>query len=201
MSLPQTAWPREWRFDGVDRVVAIADIHGAYDAMVSTLQSADVLDAELTWTGGTTNLVIVGDILDRGPKSRAAMDLLMRLEGEAESAGGRVHVLIGNHESMILTGDMRYVSAQEYAAFAEDEDRAERRRWFEIYVKQQHAEEGTVRAEFDRYYPPGYFAMRRAFRPDGVYGRRYGICARGVISRGDANWSGRCQSRPAKRTR
>jgi hypothetical protein len=171
MSLPQTAWPREWRFDGVDRVVAIADIHGAYDAMVSTLQSADVLDAELTWTGGTTNLVIVGDILDRGPKSRAAMDLLMRLEGEAESAGGRVHVLIGNHESMILTGDMRYVSAQEYAAFAEDEDRAERRRWFEIYVKQQHAEEGTVRAEFDRYYPPGYFAMRRAFRPDGVYGR------------------------------
>jgi len=171
MSLPQTAWPREWRFDGVDRVVAIADIHGAYDAMVSTLQSADVLDPELSWTGGTTNLVIVGDILDRGPKSRAVMDLLMRLEGEAESAGGRVHVLIGNHESMILTGDMRYVSAQEYAAFAEDEDRAERKRWFEVFVKQQGAEKGAVRAEFEQNYPPGYFAMRRAFRPDGIYGR------------------------------
>ena len=183
MSLPQTAWPREWRFDGVDRVVAIADIHGAYGAMVSTLQSADVLDPELSWTGGTTNLVIVGDILDRGPKSRAAMDLLMRLEGEAESAGGRVHVLIGNHESMILTGDMRYVSAQEYAAFAEDEDRAERKRWFEVYLKQQGAEKGAVRGssiipgqltllpEFEQNYPPGYFAMRRAFRPDGVYGR------------------------------
>jgi hypothetical protein len=88
LSLPGDAWPREWRFDGVDRVVAIADIHGAYDAMVPTLQNADILGEDLSWTGGKTTLVIVGDILDRGPKSRAAMDLLMRLEGEAESAGG-----------------------------------------------------------------------------------------------------------------
>jgi hypothetical protein len=50
------------------------------------------------------------------------MELLMRLEGEALAAGGRVHVLIGNHESLILTGDMRYVSEQEYAAFAADVD-------------------------------------------------------------------------------
>jgi len=86
--------------------------------MVPTLQYADILGEDLSWTGGKTTLVIVGDILDRGPKSRAAMDLLMRLEGEAESAGGRVQVLIGNHEAMILTGDMRYVSGPEYAAFA-----------------------------------------------------------------------------------
>jgi len=74
--------------------VAIADIHGAYDAMVSTLQNADILGEDLSWVGEKATLVIVGDILDRGPKSRAAMDLLMRLEGEAESAGGRVQVLI-----------------------------------------------------------------------------------------------------------
>ena len=132
--LPQTAWSLEWRYDGVDRVVAIADIHGAYDAMVSTLKNADILGEELSWVGGDATLVIVGDILDRGPKSRAAMDLLMRLEGEAESAGGQVQVLIGNHEAMILTGDMRYVSDPEYAAFATDEDPLERARWFELYV-------------------------------------------------------------------
>jgi hypothetical protein len=171
LSLPQTAWSREWRFDGVDRVVAIADIHGAYDAMVSTLQNADILSEDLGWVGGDATLVIVGDILDRGPKSRAAMDLLMRLEGEAESAGGRVEVLIGNHESMILTGDMRYVSGPEYAAFAEDENPEERAQWFELYVKRQGAEADELRDEFDKTFPPGYFAMRRAFRPDGHYGQ------------------------------
>ncbi len=169
--LPQTAWSLEWRYDGVDRVVAIADIHGAYDAMVSTLKNADILSEELSWVGGDATLVIVGDILDRGPKSRAAMDLLMRLEGEAESAGGQVQVLIGNHEAMILTGDMRYVSDPEYAAFATDEDPLERARWFELYVESQGADADELRSEFDKTYPPGYFAMRRAFRPDGRYGQ------------------------------
>jgi len=171
LSLPADAWSREWRFDGVDRIVAIADIHGAYDAMVSTLQNADILGEDLNWVGGKTTLVIVGDILDRGPGSRVAMDLLIRLEGEAESAGGRVQVLIGNHEAMILTGDMRYVSGPEYAAFAEDEDAEERARWFDLYVERQGADAEELRAEFDQKFPPGYFAMRSAFRPDGQYGK------------------------------
>ena len=158
------------RFDGVARVVAIADIHGAYDAMVATLQSADILGDNLSWVGGTSHLVIVGDILDRGPKSRAAMDLLMRLEGEAAAAGGRVHVLIGNHESMLLTGDMRYVSAPEYEAFASEEDPAERERWFELYVEREDGYAAELRQKFDAKFPAGYFAMRRAFRADGHYG-------------------------------
>ena len=158
------------RVDGVARVVAIADIHGAYDAMVATLQNADILGDHLSWVGGTSHLVIVGDILDRGPKSRAAMDLLMRLEGEAAAAGGRVHVLIGNHESMLLTGDMRYVSAPEYAAFASDEDPAERERWFELYVEREGGDAAKLRQKFDGKFPLGYFAMRRAFRADGRYG-------------------------------
>ena len=99
----------DWRVDNVDRVVAISDVHGAYDAMVETLRNVDILNDELSWTGGTSHLVIVGDLLDRGPRSRDAMDLLMRLEVEAQSAGGRVHVLIGNHESMNMIGDLRYV--------------------------------------------------------------------------------------------
>ena len=93
LSVPFAATADNWRFDNVDRIVAMADIHGAYDAMTATLQKARVLDADLKWSGGKTHLVIVGDILDRGPDSRAAMELLMRLEGEAEAAGGRVHVV------------------------------------------------------------------------------------------------------------
>ena len=170
-TVPYSAWAREWRFDDIDRVVAIADIHGAYDAMVTTLQNVDVLGDDLGWTGGQTNLVIVGDILDRGPKSRAVMDLLMRLEGEAEAAGGQVHVLIGNHESMILTGDLRYVSAAEYAAFSDEADADERAHWFDLYVERHGGDVDELRGEFEKSYPPGYFAMRRAFRVDGYYGR------------------------------
>ena len=167
----QSASASEWSFNDVGRVVAIADIHGAYDAMVETLQSADILDEELQWSGGQSHLVIVGDILDRGPKSRAAMDLLMRLEGEAESVGGRVHVLIGNHESMILTGDMRYVSAEEYAAFASEEDLDHRAEWYELFVAREGGDPTELKQKFDKKFPVGYFAMRRAFRADGHYGQ------------------------------
>jgi hypothetical protein len=168
---PQSVAAEKWTFDAVERVVAIADIHGAYDAMVSTLQSASILNEELQWSGGRSHLVIVGDILDRGPKSRAAMDLLMRLEGEAESAGGQVHVLIGNHESMILTGDMRYVSAEEYAAFAGEEDAGVRARWFKEFLDREGGDPVELQQTFDNSFPLGYFAMRRAFRPDGRYGQ------------------------------
>ncbi len=165
------AWSEAWHYEDVDRVVAIPDVHGAYDAMVSTLQNVGILDQDLSWAGENAHLVVVGDILDRGPKSRAAMDLLMRLEGEAKAAGGQAHVLIGNHEAMRLTGDMRYVSAAEYAAFAAEEDAAERSRWFEVYVERHAGDAEALRGGFDKNFPPGFFAMRRAFRADGHYGQ------------------------------
>jgi len=107
----------EWHFSGVERIVAVSDIHGAYNALVTTLQEADVIDDNLAWSGGKTHFVITGDLLDRGPDSRRVMDLIIRLEYEAPLAGGRVHQLLGNHEVMNLIGDLRYVSDEEYAAF------------------------------------------------------------------------------------
>jgi Calcineurin-like phosphoesterase len=171
IAIPHNAWAREWRFDDVERVVAMTDIHGAFDAMVETLQNADILGDDLGWVGEQAHLVIIGDILDRGPKSRAVLDLLMRLEGEAAAAGGRVHVLIGNHESMILTGDMRYVSAPEYAAFAGEADDRNRSRWLARYMKRHADTAVALRRKFKKEFPRGYFAMRRAFRADGYYGQ------------------------------
>jgi hypothetical protein len=171
--LPGLSLASEWQFNDVDRVVAISDIHGAYSAMLRTLQNAGVIAADLSWSGGKTHLVIVGDILDRGPNSRDAMDLLMQLEGEAQAAGGRVHVLIGNHEAMNLTGDLRYVSRAEYAAFAAEETPAERQHWFAAYATRSGTGEGekaAMQVDFDSRFPPGFFAHRRAFAIDGEYG-------------------------------
>ncbi len=162
-----------WRIDGVERVVAISDVHGAYDGMLRTLTSAGVIDSDQSWTAGKTHLVITGDVLDRGADSRKVMDLVKKLEQQAPASGGAVHLLLGNHEVMNLVGDLRYVARGEYAAFADEEDAEERARWFEHFraANAGAADDETLRADFENKAPPGFFAHRRAFRPDGYYGR------------------------------
>jgi len=163
----------DWHYRNVDRIVAVSDIHGAYHALVDTLQAAEVIDADLAWSGGKTHLVITGDLLDRGPDSRRVMDLIMRLEREARKARGRVHQLLGNHEVMNLIGDLRYVADEEYAAFLDIESEEERESWYRRYreSKPEDSDEASVRWEFDERAPPGFFGHRRAFRHDGVYGK------------------------------
>jgi len=163
----------EWHFSDVERIVAIGDVHGAYDALIATLQEADVINGDLNWSGGKTHLVSTGDLLDRGPKSRAVMDLIIRLEEQAVLDGGRVHLLLGNHEVMNLTGDLRYVSGEEYAAFLTDESSEEREYWYQRFrrSKPPDTDEEAVKWEFNQKAPPGYFGHRRAFRHDGYYGR------------------------------
>ena len=104
------------------RLVAIGDIHGAYDELVTLLQAAELIDSDLDWSGGTAVLVQTGDFTDRGPGTRQIMDLLRKLQDQAAAAGGRAVVLMGNHEMMNLVGDMRDVSAETLAAWAEDTD-------------------------------------------------------------------------------
>lgn len=169
----QLAVAQDWTYSDVGRVVAISDVHGAFEPMVRTLQNASVINDANRWIAGDTHLVVVGDLLDRGPDSRAVMDFLMTLEREAATAGGRVHVLVGNHEVMNLVGDLRYVSAEEYAAFADDETAAERQRGFDAWRRRMPADMDTeeLEAEFNDKVPPGFYAHRRAFAADGQYGQ------------------------------
>jgi len=162
----------EWHFSGVSRVVAVSDIHGAYSGFVQILRKTSVIGDEHHWTGGDTHLVIVGDTLDRGPDSRAAMDLLMALEAEALRSGGQIHVLIGNHEVMNLVGDLRYVARAEYAAFSDDESSETRDGAFRAWLKRQGPDSlsENPHAQFDKQFPPGFFAHRAAFSADGKYG-------------------------------
>lgn len=157
----------EYRFNDVRRVVAFADVHGAYQELLSILRETAVIDESLHWRGGDTHLVSLGDLLDRGPDSRKVLDLLMRLESEARDAGGAVHVILGNHEVMNIVGDLRYVSSAEYAAFAGGVDDTLREQAWQLVQQQEPA---VLRADFDAMYPAGYFAHRQAFSPAGQYG-------------------------------
>jgi hypothetical protein len=138
-------------------------VHGAYDAFVGILRSAGLIDERLRWTGGKAYLVQTGDVLDRGPDSRKALDLLEKLQGDARKAGGAVHPLIGNHEAMRMLGDLRYVSPGEYGAFATG--RSEQIR--EQFIDSQN--KGN-RQELLKEFPLGMLEMRVAFGRTGHYG-------------------------------
>lgn len=163
---------QEWRFDGVERWVAIGDVHGAYDELTTLLQDAGVVDAELDWSGGATHLVSMGDLVDRGPRSREVVDLMMRLEQEAAAAGGKVHVLLGNHEAMQLSGETENTTETEFAAFAGDEDPARRAAAYQRYLAFRGlGDDEAATAEFAQTFPPGFFGHQAAYEADGRYGQ------------------------------
>jgi len=102
------------------RLVAIGDLHGDLDKARRALVAARVLCPTTDrWVGGDTVLVQVGDVLDRGDGEIACLFLLERLAREAELAGGAVHVLNGNHETMNVELDLRYVTGGGFADFAD----------------------------------------------------------------------------------
>jgi hypothetical protein len=153
------------------RVVAFGDVHGAYRDWTTLLQELGVIDADFNWSGGDTHLVSLGDLIDRGPDSRKVVELLIKLDGQAEQAGGAVHMVLGNHEVMVMTGDLRYVSPQEFAAFAADETQAQRDALYAQYRRfNTGGEEVVVRQTFDDQYPAGFVALREAFSQDGALG-------------------------------
>ena len=172
---------RPWEWTDVPRIVAIGDVHGAFDNMVAVLKNAGLLDEKLKWKGGKTHLVQNGDIVDRGPHSRKAMDLLMELEEQAEKAGGRVHVLIGNHEAMNVVGILDLVSKGEYESYTDRDSRRLREVTFERYFEQMKREakerneelpdKNDLRQQFEEKYPLGFVEHRQAFSASGRYGK------------------------------
>ena len=158
------------RFADVRRVVVVGDVHGAHSALVAVLSATGLIDSQSHWTGGTTHLVSLGDLVDRGPESRAVLDLMMRLQREAAAAGGRVHVVLGNHEVMNLIGDWRYLTAPDYAAFAAEETEAQRFAGFASLTPSGTLADAATIARFEQSYPLGYFARHVALSPSGPYG-------------------------------
>jgi hypothetical protein len=134
---------------GDRRVIAIGDVHGNLDGLVAILQKMALIDKNRHWSGGNATLVQTGDLLDRGPQSRAVLDLMMTLQKEAPRQNGSVRVSLGNHEVMNIMGDLRYVVPADYAAFANSRSASRN--------SQRH--------------PAGFLERQEAFGPRGMYGR------------------------------
>lgn len=162
-----------------ERIVAIGDLHGDYDAYRDIVVAAGVADDKGGWTGGDAILVQLGDFADRGPDSLRIIRNLQALETGAPLAGGKVVVLVGNHEAMNVTGDLRYVHSGEYAAFATRNSEKFRDQVFEDSEKAilsqylQGGAELSVKAAHRRFVeetPLGMLEHRRAWKPSGEIG-------------------------------
>jgi hypothetical protein len=159
-------------------IVAIGDIHGDLDAFDRDLRTTGLTDERGRWVGGRTVLVQTGDYMDRGPDVRAVLERLMSLETEAAAAGGRVVVLLGNHEVMNLLGELRDVRPSTYKAFVDD--RSEQRReaaWREYQQLGSRLTPAARKKVYERRredwmddHPPGYLEYREALSPRGRYG-------------------------------
>ena len=177
------AWtePKKTRADPSESLVAIGDVHGDFDDFVAILQRIGLIDKQNHWKGGKTTFVQVGDLLDRGPKPREVMDLMMALEKEAGQAGGRVVSLLGNHEMMNMMGDLRYVTPVNYASFADSNSEKRQKSAYDEYAKWRNKHAALIaelsqpmeltEAEWMARHPLGFVEQREAFSPKGEYGK------------------------------
>ena len=89
-----------------NKIIAIGDIHGDYNALLLVLIKAKIIDKDNKWIGGNTHVVQIGDILDRKPRNLDKNDedsefkiisLILKLQLESYQYGGGFHPVIGNH--------------------------------------------------------------------------------------------------------
>ena len=162
------------------RIIAVGDLHGDYDAWMAIARAAGLVDQRGRWAGRATTLVQMGDITDREPDSLKIIRNLQQLQREAPKAGGRVFILLGNHEAMNLLGDNRYTTAGEYAAFADGQSPARRDRVYEANragleaayrAQDPKLTPEQVKAEWIAEHPLGWVEDGLAWSPSGELGK------------------------------
>jgi hypothetical protein len=162
------------------RIFVIGEVQSAANTVAAFLDHLDLIDSEHHWSGGNTILIQTGDLIDRGENTRATLDLFMRLQKEAAAAGGRVIVLMGNHEAMNVLGEVRDVNYMAYQSFAgPDSENRQQQAWEEWVEWRSNRSKALgevfevdqdTEADWFATHPPGWVEYVESMRPEGVYG-------------------------------
>jgi hypothetical protein len=107
-----------WKIKQAEKLFITSDPHGNFDCFAGILKAGGVIDENFHWKFGNNQLMVIGDVFDRGKDVLPIFWLLYQLEQEAGDAGGNVLFLLGNHEEMVLRNDLRYTE-KSYHALAE----------------------------------------------------------------------------------
>ncbi len=165
----------EWQ--NVERIVVVGDIHGDYNNYLKVLNSAGLVDKRGNWAAGKTHFVQIGDVPDRGPDTDKIIAHLQKLEKQARGKGGMVHALIGNHEAMNISGDLRYVHPGEYAALKSPRAQQLQDTYYQKFVAYLQTQENppvideSFRQQWNLKYPLGYVEHRIHWSPQGDFGK------------------------------
>jgi methionine-S-sulfoxide reductase len=89
------------------RIFVISDVHGVFDVMRKILAAHKVVDSKNRWTFGSGRLLILGDVACRGSQVTQSYWFIRALEEGAKKAGGGVHMILGNHEALLMTGESK----------------------------------------------------------------------------------------------
>ncbi|HYO39414.1 MAG TPA: metallophosphoesterase family protein [Nocardioidaceae bacterium] len=77
----------------------LSDVHGHLADLRELLLEAGLVDGNDRWAGGDSDLWVLGDLVDRGPEGIGVIRFVRSLQSQAPE---QVHVLMGNHESLML---------------------------------------------------------------------------------------------------
>ncbi|KAJ0606270.1 putative calcineurin-like phosphoesterase domain, ApaH type [Helianthus annuus] len=171
--------PLQTTFPTPHRLIAIGDLHGDLNKSKQSLRLAGLIDSTDRWSGGSTTLVQVGDVLDRGGQELKILYFLEKLKCQAAMAGGNIITMNGNHEIMNVDGDFRYVTPSglhEFKNWAY---------WFSVGNRMKSLCDG-LELDKDLYdgvpfsfpgvkheYVDGFRARIAALRPNGPIARRF----------------------------
>ena len=176
----------------VERLIAIGDLHGDLNVTLQALRLAKVIPQniffynvdQISWCGGNTWVVQLGDQIDRcrpddweknvikdygdvyedeGNNMRI-IQVFQKLDAEARKSGGRVLGLLGNHELMNVDKDFRYVSPEEFLEFVPKDQRNKKKT--------------------DDGYPLGYYHRLKSFERGGNIAKHYAHQKKSVIQVG-----------------
>lgn len=101
-----------WENGAREKTLVISDPHGDLESFIAVLQNNGVIDKNYNWIFGKNQLVVIGDVFDRGEDVLPIYWLMYKLEQEALEAGGIMTFLLGNHEEMVLRNNLKYTRSK-----------------------------------------------------------------------------------------
>ncbi|KAI5796268.1 Metallo-dependent phosphatase-like protein [Peziza echinospora] len=105
------------------RLILIGDVHGAFDELVRLLEKVEFKPEE-------DHVILTGDLVSKGPKSGAVLDLLSHYSGL-----GAASCVRGNHDDRVLAAYARlHRKKKEKGKEEEEEDNHRRKRLSDLAV-------------------------------------------------------------------